>query len=179
MSKITNLFKSPEYEALFRFAYAPNEFVKIEYFNFNEFKNKTIKSVCEDVINDFFKAWENEDASLKELRFSRYPVISFKDCFKSEEHMVVFFLLFADSFSCATHGCGDFKKDILGIREDVEDITENAVKWKRNMFSLIDELEDLSEEQKVFAKTATIEFWNNMNISEAPETDLQDLAYIM
>ena len=46
------------------------------------------------------------------------------------------------------------------------------------MFSIIDDLKDLSIEQKLFAKTSVIELWRKMNISEAPEEDLEDLAYV-
>ena len=47
------------------------------------------------------------------------------------------------------------------------------------MFSTINNiLDDLSPEQEVFAKTSVIELWSMMNISEAPEEDLEDLVYI-
>ena len=36
MLKMSNLFKNNEYEALFRFAYAPERFVKIDDFNFDK-----------------------------------------------------------------------------------------------------------------------------------------------
>ena len=92
--------------------------------------------------------------------------------------MIVFFLLFSFDFSIWAHGCGDFKENILEITESTEDITELAVAWKRRMFSIIDSLKDLSVKQKVFAKTSVIELWRTMNISEAPEEDLEDLAYV-
>ena len=151
-----------------------------EYFNFNEFKDEVIKSICKDVINDF-KSVDAlcEDASFwYNQRFNRHPRISFKECFKSKEHMIVFFFLFAPQFSSSTHGCGDFEKNILDINEETEDITELAVEWKRKMFSIIDSLDDVDEQQKVFAKTSVIEYWSKMNISDAPEEDLEDLAYV-
>lgn len=170
--KVTKLFKNEEYEALFRFAYAPVELAKIEYFNFNEFKNETIKSICKDVINDF-------KHNNKNLHFNRHPRIVFEECFKSKDHMIVFFLLYFDCFSNSTHGCGEVYEDILGVTEKVEDITELAVEWKRKMFSAINNvLDDISPEQEVFAKTSVIELWRMMNISEAPEEDLEDLVYI-
>lgn len=171
MLKISNLFKNNEYEALFRFAYAPESFVKIDDFNFEKFENKVIASICKDAIDDF-------KMGRQDLRFERHPRISFEECFKSEEHMIVFFLLFAFEFSMWPHQCGDFKENILEITESTEDITELAVAWKRKMFSIIDSLKDLSAEQKVFAKTSVIELWRTMNISEAPEEDLEDLAYV-
>lgn len=171
MLKISNLFKSHEYEALFNFAYAPEKFIKFNDFNFDKFEDKIIAGICKDVCDDF-------KSGLYYQRFERHPLSTFEECFKSEEHMIVFFLLFADDFSNLSHGCGDFKENILKITEETEDITELAVAWKRKMFSIIDNLEDLSKEQEVFAKTSVIEFWNNMNISEAPEEDLEDLAYI-
>lgn len=172
MLKMSNLFKNNEYEALFRFAYAPVELAKIEYFNFNEFKNETIKSICKDVIDDF-------KHNNKNIHFKRHPRIVFEECFKSKAHMIVFFLLYLDYFSTSRHGCGEIQEDILGITENVEDITELAVEWKRKMFSTINSiLDDLSPEQEVFAKTSVIELWSKMNISEAPEEDLEDLAYV-
>lgn len=172
MSKNSNLFKNIEYEALFRFAYAPVELAKIEYFNFNEFKNETIKSICKDVINDF-------KHNNKNIHFTRHPRISFEECFKSKDHMIVFFLLYLDCFSNSIHSCGEIQKEIFGITENIEDVTELAVEWKRKMFSAINNiLDDISQEQEVFAKTSVIELWSLMNISEASEEDLEDLVYI-
>lgn len=92
--------------------------------------------------------------------------------------MTVFFLIFAYNFSVWAHGCGDFKENILEITESVEDTMELAVAWKRKMFSIIEGLKDLPIEQKLFAKTSVIELWRKMNISEAPEEDLEDLVYV-
>ena len=108
----------------------------------------------------------------------RHPRITFEECFKSKEHMTVFFLIFAYNFSVWAHGCGDFKENILEITESVEDTMELAVAWKRKMFSIIEGLKDLPIEQKLFAKTSVIELWRKMNISEAPEEDLEDLVYV-
>jgi hypothetical protein len=171
MLKMSNLFKNNEYEALFRFAYAPEKFIKIDDFNFDEFKNEIIAGICKDVVIDL----KYGDYT---TRLKRRPRISFEECFKSKEHMIVFFLLFGFDFSIRVHGCGDFKENILEITESTEDITELAVAWKRKMFSIIDSLKDLSVEQKVFAKTSVIELWRTMNILEAPEEDLEDLAYV-
>ena len=96
MIKVSNLFKNVEYEALFRFAYAPEKFVKIDDFNFDKFEDSIIASICKDVVNDFKSGWHY-------LRFERHPRITFEECFKSKEHMIVFFLLFNDNFSiCQT-----------------------------------------------------------------------------
>lgn len=38
-------------------------------------------------------------------------------------------------------------------------------------------MRDRTTEQKVCAKASAIELWRTMNISEAPEEDLEDLAY--
>lgn len=171
MMKVSNLFKNEEYEALFYFAYSPEKLIKIDKFNFDKFKNEVIKGICKDVVIDFKYGNQSQ-------RFRRHPRITFKECFKSKEHMIVFFLIFAYSFSVWEHGCGDFKENILEINESTEDITELAVAWKRKMFSIIDSLKDLSIEQKVFTKTSVIELWRKMNISEAPEEDLEDLAYV-
>ena len=171
MLKMSNLFKNNEYEALFRFAYAPERFVKIDDFNFDKFENEDIKGICKDVVVDFKCGNQSQ-------RFMRHPRIPFEECFKSKEHMIAFFLLFAPYFSVWAHGCGDFKENILEINESIEDITELAVAWKRKMFSIIDNLKDLSVEQKVLAKTSIIKLWCTMNISEAPEEDLEDLAYV-
>ena len=171
MLKMSNLFKNNEYEALFRFAYAPERFVKIDDFNFDKFENKTIAGICKDVVIEF-------KCGAQYQRLTHHPRITFEECFKSKEHMIVFFLLFAFDFSIWSHGCGDFKENILKITESTEDITELAVAWKRKMFSIIDSLKDLSVEQKVFAKASVVEFWRMMNISEAPEEDLEDLAYV-
>lgn len=169
MIKISNLFKNEEYEALFRFAYAPEMFFKIDYFDFDKFENKIIAGICKDVVADF-KIGAVCGLSVR-------PRITFEECFKSEEHMIVFFLLFVFEFSIWPNGCGDFKENILKITENVEDTMELAVMWKRKMFSIIDSLKDLTTEQKVCAKTSVIELWRMMNISEAPEKDLEDLAY--
>ena len=169
MLKMSNLFKNNEYEALFRFAYAPERFVKIDDFNFDKFENKIIAGICKDVVADF-KIGAVCGLSVR-------PRITFEECFKSEEHMIVFFLLFAFEFSIRAHGCGDFKENILKITESVGDTMELAVAWKRKMFSIIDSLKDLTTEQKVCAKASVIELWRTMNITEAPEEDLEDLAY--
>ena len=169
--KVSNLFKNREYEALFYFAYAPEKLIRANKFNFDKFENEVIKGICKDVVIDF--KYGNQCQ-----RFMRHPRITFEECFKSKEHMTVFFLIFAYSFSVWEHGCGDFKENILEITESVEDTMELAVAWKRKMFSIIDDLKDLSIEQKLFAKTSVIELWRKMNISEAPEEDLEDLAYV-
>ena len=168
--KVSNLFKNQEYEALFRFAYAPERFVKIDDFNFDKFENKIIAGICKDVVADF-KIGAVCGLSVR-------PRITFEECFKSEEHMIVFFLIFYFAFSVWAHGCGDFKENILEINESVEDTMELTVAWKRKMFSIIEGLKDLSIEQKLFAKTSVIELWRKMNISEAPEKDLEDLVYM-
>lgn len=167
--KISNLFKNNEYEAFFRFAYAPEMFFKIDYFNFDKFENKIIAGICKDIVADF-------KIGRQFMRFERIHRITFEECFKSEEHMIVFFLIFYFEFSIWAHGCGDFKENILEITESTEDIIELAVAWKRKMFSIIDSLKNLSVEQKVCAKTSVIELWRMMNISEAPEEE--DLAYV-
>lgn len=171
MLKMSNLFKDNEHEALFRFAYAPEKFVKIDDFNFDKFKNDVIAGICKDVVADFKVGNQSQ-------RFMRHPRITFEKCFKSKEHMIVFFLIFYFSFYAWKNGCGDFKENILEINESTEDITELAVAWKRKMFSIIDDLKDLSVEQKLFAKTSVIELWRKMNISGASEEDLEDLAYV-
>lgn len=170
MIKISNLFKNDEYEALFRFAYAPEMFFKIDYFDFDKFENMIIAEICKDIVADF-------KIGRQYMRFERIPRITFEECFKSEKHIIVFFLLFAFEFSIWANGCGDFKENILKITESVEDTMELAVAWKRKMFSIIDSLKDLTTEQKVCAKASVIELWRTMNISEAPEEDLEDLTY--
>ena len=171
MIKISNLFKNDEYEALFRFAYAPEMFFKMDYFDFDKFENMIIAEICKDIVADF-------KIGRQFMRFERIPRITFEECFKSEEHMIVFFLIFYFAFSVWAHGCGDFKENILEINESVEDTMELTVAWKRKMFSIIEGLKDLSIEQKLFAKTSVIELWRKMNISEAPEKDLEDLVYM-
>lgn len=171
MIKVSNLFKNKEYEALFFFAYSPEKLIQIDKFNFDEFENEVIKGICKDVVTDFKVGNQCQ-------RFMRHPRITFKECFKSKEHMIVFFLIFYFAFSVWVHGCGDFKENILKITESTEDITELAVAWKRKMFSIIDSLKGLSVEQKLYAKTSVIELWRKMNISEAPEEDLEDLVYV-
>ena len=81
-SQFANYFKNDEYEALFRFAYAPCDFVHPEYFNFNDFKNEMIINVCNDVIQDFNNHGDMYEDSYINLRFSRRPRISFQECFK-------------------------------------------------------------------------------------------------
>ena len=135
MLKMSNLFKDNEHEALFRFAYAPEKFVKIDDFNFDKFKNDVIAGICKDVVADFKVGNQSQ-------RFMRHPRITFEKCFKSKEHMIVFFLIFYFSFYAWKNGCGDFKENILEINESTEDITELAVAWKRKMFSIIDDLKD-------------------------------------
>lgn len=169
--KISNLFKNKEYEALFRFAYAPEMFFKIDYFNFDKFKNMIIAEICKDIVADF-------KIGRQFMRFERIPRITFEECFKSEEHMIVFFLIFYFEFSIRAHGCGNFKNIFFEITESTEDITELAVAWNRKMFSIIDSLKDLLVEQKVCAKNSVIELCRMMNISEEPEYDLEDLAYV-
>lgn len=171
MIKVSNLFKNQEYEALFYFAYSPEKLFQTDEFNFDEFKNEIIAGICKDVVTDF-------KVGNKCQRFMRHPRITFEVCFKSKEHMTVFFLIFYFAFSVWEHGCGDFKENILEITETTEDITELAVAWKRKMFSIIDNLKDLSVGQKLSAKTSVIELWRKMNISEAPEEDLEDLVYV-
>lgn len=171
MIKVSNLFKNQEYEALFYFAYAPEKLFRVDEFNFDEFKDEVIKGICKDVVIDFKYGNQSQ-------RFIRHPRITFEKCFKSKEHMIVFFLIFYYSFYAWEHECGDFKENILEINESIEDTMELAVAWKRKMFSIIDSLKDLTTEQKVCAKTSVIELWRKMNISEAPEEDLEDLAYV-
>lgn len=171
MLKVSNLFKNNEYETLFCFAYAPEKFIKTDDFNYDKFKNKIIAGICKDIVDDFKVGNQSQ-------RFKRHPRITFDECFKSKKYMIVFFLIFSFDFSIWDNGCEDFKENILEITETTEDITELAVAWKRKMFSIIDSLKDLSIEQKVLAKTSVIELWRKMNILEAPEEDLEDLAYV-
>jgi hypothetical protein len=119
MLKMSNLFKNNEYEALFRFAYAPEKFIKIDDFNFDEFKNEIIAGICKDVVIDL----KYGDYT---TRLKRRPRISFEECFKSKELMIVFFLFFGLIFLSGYMGVVILKKIFLKLLR----VQKTSLNWQ-------------------------------------------------